>query len=118
VFGLLHEALQGQNLANDDKGRGVYKALIAIENFLSGRYQKACELLHNALKKGVITLRNDALCICHRLLYKKLVIQSLYLLTLPHNCRFFFSLPRNEVVTVWLLIFHALYTIFLLLSAK
>jgi len=31
----------------------------------------------HALKKGVITLRNDALCICHRLLYKKLVIQSL-----------------------------------------
>ena len=70
-----------------------------------------------ALKKGVITLRKDAVCICHRL-YKKLVIQSLYVLTLPQKLQIFSSIPRNEVVIIWLLIFHTLYTSFLLLSAK
>jgi hypothetical protein len=49
AFGLLHGPLHGQSLANDDKGCGAYRALIAIEKFLCKRYQKACELLHNML---------------------------------------------------------------------
>jgi hypothetical protein len=49
VFGLLHGALHGQSLANDDKGHCAYGALIAIENFLCIWYQKVCELLHNML---------------------------------------------------------------------
>jgi len=49
VFELLHGALHGQSLANDDKGRGAYRGSIAIENFLCRRYQMAGELLHNML---------------------------------------------------------------------
>jgi len=49
VFGLLHGALHGQSLANDDKRRGAYRASITIENFLCRWYQKACKLLRNML---------------------------------------------------------------------
>jgi hypothetical protein len=46
-------------------------ALVTTENFIRCWDQKACELLHNVLKKGVIMLRNDTLCTCHGVLYTK-----------------------------------------------
>lgn len=58
---------------------------ITNEKFICRWDLKVAKATKYELKKGAIMLKNDTLFICHRLLYREELINSLYVLTLPRK---------------------------------
>jgi hypothetical protein len=75
MFGPLTEALCGQRFAHDDEVKDVMHTWLwlQLKTFFADRIRTLVSC-YTTCWKNMINLRNDTLCICHRLFYTKQLI--------------------------------------------